>query len=132
MEVSLDEIELAFVANLATLREVLKKLSVNGKRWWIASDPADSLESRFLTIGHGDPGCVDRLNTLYYRVPILNEEKSVAGADKLVLLLDSSVVLPEQRGFYLEDGRVVNDDFADLEYFFFPIKRGLTEMLRNE
>lgn len=129
MEIDLDEIDLALAVSLTTLREVLKKLSVDGKRWWIASDPTDALESRFVTIGHGDAGCVDLLNTLYYRVPILNEEKPVAGVDKLVLLLDPSVVLPEQHGFYLEDGRVVKDEFADLECFYFPIKQALTAML---
>ena len=75
---------------------------------------------------------MDRLNTLYYKIPVLNESKPVAGVDKLVLLLDPSVLLPEQHGFYLENGRVVKDEFADLECFFFPIKRALTEMLRGE
>jgi hypothetical protein len=132
MEVCLDEEELSLVVNLETLREVLKKLSVNGRRWWIASDPTDALESGFLTIGHGDPGCIDRLNTLYYRLPVLNEEKPFAGTDKLVLLLDSSVISSEQPGLYMEEGRVLEDAFSDIECFFTPIKRALTELLRHE
>jgi hypothetical protein len=35
----LDNVELGFAINLGTLREVLKGLSMNGRRWWIASDP---------------------------------------------------------------------------------------------
>ena len=131
MEIDLDEIELAFAVNVETLREVLKKLSVDGRRWWIASDLTDVSESGFITIGHGDPGCVDRLNTIYYRVPILNEEKPVAGADKIVLLLDPSVVRVEQPGFYMEDGKVEQDEFSDLECFFFPIKRALIATLNG-
>src|SRR6266567_4099133 len=44
-----------------------------------------------ITLGYGDPGCEDRLNTLYYRVPILNEERPMGGPDRLVVLLDSTV-----------------------------------------
>src|SRR6202042_1579379 len=58
--------------------------------------------TRAVTIGHGDPGCEDRLNTLYYRVPVLNEEMPMAGTDKLTLMLDSSVVSAEQPGLYVE------------------------------
>jgi hypothetical protein len=132
MDIDLNEIELAVVVSLETLRGVLRNLSINGRRWWIASDPTDALESRFLTIGHGDPGCLERLNTLYYRVPILNVEKPYPGTEKLVLLLDSSVVLSEQPGLYLENGRLSEDGFTDLECFFLPIKRALIGMLRAE
>jgi hypothetical protein len=129
MEIDLDEVELAFAVNIGTLREVLKKLSVNGRRWWIASDLTEAPEGGFITVGHGDPGCVDRLNTIYYRVPILNEYKPVAGAYKIVLLLDSSVVWAEQPGFYLENGKLTKDEFVDLECFFFPIKKALVATL---
>lgn len=132
MEVSLEEIDLGVVVNLETLRKVLKGLSVDGRRWWIASDPINALESGFVTIGHGDPGCIDRLNTLYYRLPVLNDEKPVAGFDKLVLLLDTSVIFPEQPGLYIEDGHVMKDEFSDIECFFIPLKRALTEMLRHD
>jgi hypothetical protein len=132
MGVNLEDVELGFVVNIPTLREVLRSLSINGRRWWIASDPTDALETHFVTIGHGDPGCIDRLNTLYFRVPVLNREKPVAGTDHLALLLDTSVVSPEQPGLYMEGGRVVEDDFADLECFFLPIKRALVEMLREQ
>lgn len=132
MELSLEDIDLGVVVNIETLRKALKGLSVDGRRWWIASDPADALESGFVTIGHGDPGCVDRLNTLYYKAPILNEERPTAGTEKLVLLLDSSVIFAEQPGLYIEEGLVSKDEFSDMECFFFPIKRALAEMLRRE
>jgi hypothetical protein len=81
MMINLDDVDLGFVVNLSTLREVLADLSANGCKWWIASDPADALATRSITIGHGDPGCVDRLNTLYYRVPVLTEDSPTAGPD---------------------------------------------------
>lgn len=128
----LEEVELGFVVNLKTLREVLKGLSINGRRWWVASDPTDSLESHSVTIGHGDPGCVDRLNTLYFTVPILNADRPMAGTDKLILLLDCSVIWAEQPGLYIEGGRVLQDGVADLEAFFVPIQRALIAKLREE
>jgi hypothetical protein len=128
----IEEVELGFVVNLKTLREVLKGLSINGRRWWVASDPTDALESQSLTIGHGDPGCADRLNTLYFRVPVLNDEKPLAGTDRLILLLDCSVISAEQPGLYIEEGRVLEDPLADIECFFMPIRQALTAMLRNE
>ena len=128
----LGEVELGFVVNLGTLRDVLKGLSVSGRRWWIASDPMDSLESHSLTIGHGDPGCFDRLNTLYFRVPVLNNKKPWAGTDRLILLLDCSVISAEQPGLYIEAGRLLEDPLTDLECFFQPIRQALIAMLRNE
>src|ERR1700722_5170159 len=125
MIMDLEQVELGFVVNLGTLREVLKGLSMNGRRWWIASDPMDSFESHSLTIGHGDPGCVDRLNTLYFKVPVLNKEKPWAVIDWLILLLDCSVISAEQPGLYMEAGRVLEDPLADIESFFMPIRKAL-------
>jgi hypothetical protein len=131
MYLALEEIELGFVVNLETLREVLNGLSVNGRRWWIASDPSDALESHTVTVGHGDRACVDRLNTLYFRVPVINEDWPMAGTNKLILLLDCSVISAEQAGLYIEDGRVLKDEIADLEAFFDPIQRALLVKLQS-
>jgi hypothetical protein len=131
MDFGLDDVDLGFVVSLATLREVLRSMSVNGRKWWIASDPADALESHTVTVAHGDPACRDRLNTLYFRVPVLNEGKPMAGTERLILLLDCSVVSAEQAGLYIEDGRVLNDEIADLESFFDPIQRALIAKLRE-
>jgi hypothetical protein len=84
-----------------------------------------------LTIGHGDPGRNDRLNTLYFSVPVLNEEKPLAGADGLILLLDSSVLSALDPGLYMEDGRVSRDDFTDMECFFQPIRKALIAKLQD-
>ena len=131
MDIDINEIELGFVVSLKTLRELLKGLSVGARRWWIASDPADALESHYVTIGHGDPGCIDRLNTLYYKVPVLNDESPMVGAERLILLLDPSVISAEQPGLYIEDGRVLRDEFADIECFFQPIRWALIALLRE-
>lgn len=131
MNVNLDNVDLGFVVNIRTLREVLAGLSENGRTWWIASDPADALERGYVTIGHGDPGCVDRLNTLYYRVPVLNEEQPLGGSDRTVVLLDAGVVSAEQPGLYLERGRVLEDVIEDIESFFLPIQMVLARRFRR-
>jgi hypothetical protein len=131
MDLNLDEVELGFVVSLETLREVLKSMSVRGRTWWIASDPVDAMQTHTVTIGHGDPGCHDLLNTLYYRVPVLNEEMPPAGSNQLRLMLDSSVVWAEQPGLYFEDGRVLKDELADLKSFYDPIERALVAKLQS-
>ncbi len=131
MDSSLDEVDLGFVVSLETLRNVLKAMSVDGRKWWIASDPSDAIDTHTVTIGHGDPGCHDRLNTLYFRVPVLNEEMPMAGTDKLTLMLDSSVVFAEQPGIYIEDGRVGPDSVADLQSFYDPIQQALMAKLQS-
>jgi hypothetical protein len=55
MDVDFSEVEIGIVVNLQTLREVLKGLNVCGRRFWIASDPHDAVETGSLTISHGDP-----------------------------------------------------------------------------
>jgi len=131
MDLDLDEIDLGFVVSLETLREVLRSMSINGRTWWIASDPRDAIGTHTITIGHGDPGCEDRLNTLYYRVPVLNDRMPMAGTDKLTLMLDGSVVSAEQPGIYFEDGIVLEDSLADLQSFFDPIQRALLAKLQS-
>ena len=131
MYLNVDTIELGFVVSLETLREVLKGLSVNGRKWWIASDPSDALETHTVTIGHGDPGCKDRLNTLYFKVPVINDDKPTARYGNLILLFDCSVISAEQPGLYREGGRVWKDSLADLEAFFDPIQRALIAKLRE-
>ena len=129
MDINLDNIDLGFVVNVRTLREVLAALGDNGRRWWIASDPADAIDRGYVCIGHGDPRCVDRLNTMYYRVPVLNEEPPWGGTDRIVVLLDSTLVSPEQPGLYREGGRVLQDETEDIECLWFPIQRALARRL---
>ena len=93
--------------------------------------PFAALKTHALTIGHGDPGCIDRLNTLYFNVPVLNEQKPLAGTDGLILLLDSSVLSAVDPGLYMEDGRVFQDGFTDIECFFQPIRQMLIAKLQE-
>jgi len=129
MDLNLDDIDIALVVNVEILRQVLKKLSSNGKKWWIACEAAYALESGFVSVGYGDPNCVDRLNTVYYKLPILNQEPPLDGPDKLVVLVDSSVLVAEQPGLYREDDRLLEDPVADIEDFFLPIARALVPLL---
>lgn len=129
MELNVDDVDIAVVVNVEILRQVLKKLSGNKKKWWIACEPAYVLEAGFLAIGYGDPGCVDRFNTVYYKVPILNQDRPLGGPDRLVVLLDSSVVVAEQPGLYWEGDRVLQDEVTDMEDFLIPILRALVPVL---
>jgi len=71
MSVDLSEVELGFVVSLGALREALRSLNVNGRRWWISGDPQDATELGYITLAHGCEGCVDRLNILYFRIPVV-------------------------------------------------------------
>lgn len=122
--------ELGFVVNLETFREVLKGLSINGRRWWIASDPYDAAETGCVAVGHGDPQCRDRLNTLYFRIPVLGNEVPRAGTDNLVVLFEPSTVSAAEPGYYIENGRVMQDCLEDFACFFYPIKDALIARLQ--
>ena len=129
MDLDTDEVELGFVVNLETFREVLKGLSIDGKTWWIASDPYDAAETGYILVGHGDPESRDRLNLLVFRIPVLNNEIPRAGTDRLVLLFDASTSSAEEPGYYMEDGRVMQDLLEDFRSFFYPIKDALIARL---
>jgi hypothetical protein len=47
MDADLSELELGIVTSLQTLREVLKRLSIGGNRWWVASDPLGAVEDGY-------------------------------------------------------------------------------------
>lgn len=128
----ISEIEIGFAVNLGTLRQILRGLSVDGKQWWIACDPVYATEKGIVTIGHGDPGCIDRLNTIYFDIPILNEESPLRGTDNLIALLDSSVIAAVQPGLYMEGDRILPDPVTDMECFFQPIRQALILRLNQE
>lgn len=132
MDIDFTEVELGLLVNLKTLRGILKGLSVDGRRWWVASDPQDAFETGSITIGHGDPHCEDRLNTLYFRIPMVSEKIPRAGTDRLVLLLDPSYVIADEPGFYVEGGRVTQDLLADFVCFFSPIKSALIARMQAD
>jgi hypothetical protein len=111
------------------LRRIFSILSMNGKRWWIASDPRDTIESGRILVGDGDPACVDRLNTALFSIPVLNDGLPRAGADSLVFLVDPSAISMIDSGYYFAHGRVVQDSVADLEAFFQPVKTAFLTLL---
>jgi hypothetical protein len=132
MDVNLTGVELGLVVNIETLREVLKELNIDGRRWWMASDPQDAVEEGSIVVGHGDPQCTDRLNTLTFRVPVLNDVIPEGGTNKIVVLLDPAVVSPKDVGYYVENGRIVQDSLEDFTSFYIPIKRALLARLQME
>jgi hypothetical protein len=132
MDVDLSDVELSFAANLKTLRRVFSTLSNNGRRWWVASDPRDAIEMGGIVVGHGDASCVDRLNTVLFRIPVLNEDIPRAGVDSLVFLVDPSTISTTDPGYYFEHGCVVQDSVADLAAFFQPIKAAFLTLLGSD
>jgi hypothetical protein len=130
MKISLDEVELAVAVNVEILRQVLKKLSGSSKTtWWIACEPAYAFENGYLTVACGCPGCTDPLNTVLYRMPILNRDEPPGNPDKLVVLIDSSVIIAEQPGLYRDGSSVQTDELSDIEEFILPIRRALVPIL---
>jgi hypothetical protein len=131
MDLDLSEVQIGIVVNLQILREVLKGLNVNGRRFWIASDPDDALENGSLTIGHGDPNCVDRLNTLYYRIPIVGDGGWDLRADRLIVMFEQSTATAEAPDYYMENGRLVQDSADEFFRFYQPVERALIARLQT-
>lgn len=126
-----DNIEIGFVVNLETLREALKTLNIRGRRWWLASDPADAIDDGYVVIGHGDKNCTDRLNTVSFRVPVLTRQTPYGGTGRILLLFDASVIAADQPGFYLADGLIEQDFLEDFQCFFRPLKDALIQRMQT-
>jgi hypothetical protein len=119
------EVELGFVVDLRTLRDVLQGLNIDGRRWFVASDPQDAIETGYVILGHGCEGCIDPLNTLNFRVPVVGVGDWNGRVDRLILMIDPSTVTAEEPGFYLGDGRIIEDSAEDFLRFYEPIERAL-------
>jgi hypothetical protein len=126
-----NEIELGSVVDLEISHEVLRRLSTGGTRFWIASDPADALETGSITIGHGYPGREDYLNAIYFRVPILNQEMPRRGTTRLVLALAPSVICTDGADLQMGNCQItVTDILDDFREFLTPIKGAIAGLLR--
>jgi hypothetical protein len=119
---------LGIIVSLEELRSVLKELNVDGMRWWIASDPGDSLESGTITVGHFDPRCWDRLNRLYFRIPTLNEVRQDQ-TEGLMLLFDPLSIAADEPGYYFRNGHTSEDSTKDFISFFNPLNDALVTRL---
>ncbi len=105
---------------------------MGGTRFWIASDPADALGTGSITVGHGYPGCTDRLNATYFRIPILNDEMPRRGMNRLVLLIAPSVIDADSPGFRMDNCQItVTDILDDFREFLTPIKGAIADLLRT-
>jgi hypothetical protein len=132
MNSDFSSVELGFVVSLQTLREVFKGLNIEGRRFWLASDPQDAAETGLITVGHGYPRCIDRLNTLHFHLPVVGNEGSNMRTDRLILMVDPSVITQEEPCLYLKDGRLLEDPVGDFVSFYGPIKRALLARLQAE
>lgn len=131
MDMDLNDVTLGLVVNLGILREVLATLHIDGKRWWIASNPENAAVRGSITIGHGDECCSDRLNTLYFETILLTRDVSSLGTDKLLVLIQRSQWLSQEPGFYVESGRILQDSPEDLRCSFDPIQKALIACLQG-
>lgn len=130
MDADLSELELGIIVSLQTLRETLKRMSFGGTRWWIASDPIDAVGDGYITIGYGDPRCFDRLNTLHFRVPVVDSDFPPERIDRIVLIIEPTTVVGEEAGYYLENSRISEDPVQDLWSFYAPLERALIARLQ--
>lgn len=131
-EIDLDDVDLGFVVNLQILKEVMKDLSVEGRNWWIASDPQDAGERGYISIGFGDAHCNNLSNTVYFQIPVIHSVAPRYQRPRLILLFDSAYVKPEVPGFYAENGVYRQDDLEDFQCFFRPIKKALISRMQME
>jgi len=122
----LDNVELAFVVNLGTLRIVLKTLSVGGQRWWLATDPSVAVDHGYVTLAFGYPGCEDPLNTIYFRLPVLSEWLPPTGTDRIVVLFDAC-------HFFVDQPRCERggDCLEDFTAAFSPVKEALLRRMET-
>ena len=113
MDTDLSEVQIGFVVSLEVLREVLRGLNVDGRQWWISSDPNDAVEDGFITIAHGTKQCSDHLNILHFRVPVVRSGDGKSTTDRLVLMFEPSTTTPEELGFCFENGHIGEDLVED-------------------
>ena len=90
--------------------------------------PSRLLETGVITVGHGYPRCFDRLNTLHFHLPVVGNGGSNSRADRLILMLNPSVITPEEPCLYLANGRVLEAPIEDFISFYEPIKRALARL----
>ena len=130
LKTEIDAVGLGIIISLKELRGVLRDLSTEGMRWWVASDPRDTLETGTITVGHFDPRCWDRLNRLYFRIPTLNEILEDR-TDDLVLLFDPLLITADEPGYYFRNGHTSEDSAKDFISFFNPLSDALVTRLRT-
>ena len=127
----LGEEEIGFALSLDALRNVLKSLNIRGRKWWIACDPVDAVATESVAVGHGDPQCADRLNTIYFQIPVINAT-SVVRPDQLILCFSSGTIWCQDAGFYREGAHIVTDMLEDFNAFFYPIRNALLARMQSD
>lgn len=88
----LDDVEIGFLVNLRTLKQVLQTLHLQGRRWWLACDPEDAINQRYAEIGYGYPGCSDRLNATIFRFPVLSGYLPRYGKPDFIIGIERALV----------------------------------------
>jgi len=125
-----DEVEIGFIVNMQILRETLKTLSVDGRKWWIATDPSVAVEKRYVDLAFGYPGCDDWLNNIYFRLPVLSESMPFTGTDRIIILFDASNFFADQP-FYRRGGGHDRDSLEDFVSAFVPVKQALLRRMEK-
>ena len=131
-DIEFDNVSLGFVVELQLLKKILKDLSVDGRTMWVSSDPQDAGERGYLSIGFGVSKSHDRLNTIYFQVPVVSSVVPKYHRARLVLLLDPSYVTVETPGFYNDEDSIVQDAMEDFVSFFRPLNKALAARIQSD
>lgn len=123
-------VTIGLVISVEELRSVLRGLKVNGKRYWLASDPDSASEIGMITVGFGDRSCSDPLNRAFFRIPIVRESAE-GSPDRLMLLFDASVIEQEDRGYQLAEKQFISESPIDFGDFFCPLKSEPVKRLQS-
>jgi hypothetical protein len=135
----LDEIDLGFVVRLDVFKQIINGLNSKHNRWWISTEPLETIECGYLLIGHssaatrGQRDATDAVvceaEAVYFRIPVLNTQVPRGGSRHLLLLIHPFAIVPPKAEYFRENGGTLGDLMRNLHSCFPPIKAAMIRML---
>ena len=111
-----------YVISVKALREVLKEISTDEGRWWIAEDRPHNVVVGF-TLGKM---LADELNNILFKFPKI-ANVWLFGEDGEIVCMYPISRETIQRGLYWDKDRLVCDEVRDWEAFWPPIKAAMAK-----
>ena len=79
---------------------------------------------------HWHPRQIDRLNTLHFRIPVIDNDSPPDRTDRIVLLVEPTTATGEEPAFYLENRCMPEDPVEDFYEFYAPLEWALIARLQ--